>query len=81
MPQTAVARRRRFSVHGLSEPPGRGRQVEGASFEDAALHYLEETHPAAGADDAVSLIVEDCESGLRQCFRVDLASGRTEPCD
>ncbi|HEY2358209.1 MAG TPA: DUF5961 family protein [Phenylobacterium sp.] len=31
--------------------------------------------------DEVSLIVEDCATGERQCFRVDLASGETESCD
>ena len=38
---------RRFSVHGVAETPSRAYLVEGASFEDAALHFVEERHPDA----------------------------------
>jgi hypothetical protein len=72
---------RRFAVHGAGEPPACGRIVEGFSFEDAALSFVEHEHPAADADDEVSLFVEDCETGERQCFRVDLATGEAGPCD
>jgi hypothetical protein len=72
---------RRFSVHGQAEAPGRARLVEGRGFEDAALAFLEVFHPEPDADDAVSLVVEDCESGERQCFSVDLATGALGPCD
>lgn len=72
---------RRFAVHGVEEAPGRAHLVDGTSFEDAALQFVEDVHPAATADDEVSLIVEDCDTGERQCFRVDLASGETAPCD
>ena len=72
---------RRFSVHGVDEAPSRAHLVEGLNFEDAALHFVEDCHPAAEAGDEVSLFVEDCETGERQCFRVDLATGDAEPCD
>jgi len=72
---------RRFSVHGRREAPACAVLVEGVSFEDAALHFLENEHPPADADEEVSLFVEDCQTGERQCFRIDLASGRTAPCD
>jgi hypothetical protein len=72
---------RRFSVHGVAEAPACAHIVEGLSFEDAALHFLEDQHPAADAEDEVSLFVEDCETGERQCFRIDLATGETAPCD
>lgn len=72
---------RRFSVHPVAEAPACGHLVEGVSFEDAALHFLETAHPAAEADDEVRLFVEDCETGERQCFRIDLGSGETAPCD
>jgi hypothetical protein len=79
---TAAARaHRRFSVHGQAEAPSCGQLVEGAGFEDAALRFLEAYHAPAHADDAVALIVEDCESGERQCFTVDLTTGETAPCD
>lgn len=71
---------REYSVHGLEASPSRGRRVEAATFEDAALSFLEAHHPDAAGDE-VSLLVEDCETGERQCFRIDLASGETAPCD
>lgn len=71
---------RRFSVHGVEDLPSHGHLIEGLTFEDAALHYLEDRHGAT-ADAEVSLLVEDCDSGERQCFRVDLATGEAAPCD
>ena len=76
MPQTAD---RAFSVHGVEAAPSRGQRVAARSFEDAALTFLETHHPPDFSE--VSLLVEDCETGERQCFRVDLESGATEPCD
>ena len=73
------APQRRFSVHGVSETPSRAHFVDGVSFEDAALHFVEHRHPQ-GDDDEVSLFVEDCETGERQCFRIDLETGATAPC-
>lgn len=70
---------RRFSVHGAAETPSRAHLVEGVSFEDAAMQFVEERHPE-GADDQVSLFVEDCETGERQCFRIDLQTGEAGPC-
>jgi len=80
MPAADASLQRRFSVHGIEDAPSRGHLVEGVSFEDAALHYLEDRHLEA-ADDAVSLFVEDCDTGERQCFRIDLATGATAPCN
>jgi len=80
MPAADASLQRRFSVHGIEDAPSRGHLVEGVSFEDAALHYLEDRHLEA-ADDEVSLFVEDCDTGERQCFRIDLATGATAPCN
>jgi hypothetical protein len=80
MTADATTLQRRFSVHGVAEAPSHGHLVEGVSFEDAALHYLEDSHLAAG-DDEVRLFVEDCETGERHCFRVDLETGQTAPCE
>lgn len=79
MPTTAVepTLQRRFSVHGVEDAPSRSVMVEGLTFEDAALHYVEHRHLE---DDEVSLLVEDCETGERQCFHIDLATGETAPC-
>jgi len=81
MPASETTLQRRFSVHGVAEAPERSHLLEGLSFEDAALHFIEDHHPAADADDEVSLLVEDCATGERQCFRVDLETGETAPCD
>jgi hypothetical protein len=72
---------RNFSVHGVDEAPARSHLVEGLTFEDAALHFLNDRHVEVTADGDVALIVEDCETGERQCFRVDLATGETGPCE
>jgi hypothetical protein len=81
MPLDAAPPTRQFSVHGTQEAPDRAQLLEGVSFEDAALHFVEAFHPAPDADHEVALIVEDCASGEQQCFRVDLDTGETAPCD
>lgn len=78
---TDTTAQRRFSVHSADEAPSRSHAVDGVSFEDAALAFIEGFHPAADADDEVRLFIEDCESGERQCFRIDMTSGETAPCD
>ena len=77
---TELTLQRSFCVQGVCETAQRARLVEGVSFEDAALHYVEDCHPAADAEDEVALFVEDCETGERQCFRVDLETGEAAPC-
>lgn len=74
---TEPSLQRRFCVHldGL-----RARVIEGLTFEDAALHFVADHHPADEQDE-VTLDVEDMETGERQCLRVDLQSGQAEPCD
>jgi hypothetical protein len=79
MPATETLQRR-FSVHGAAEAPSRAHLVEGVSFEDAALHFVEDRH-LEGDGEEVSLFVEDCETGERQCFRIDLETGEAGPCD
>jgi hypothetical protein len=69
---------RRFCVHDLHEAANRAHVVEGVSFEDAALGFIEAFHPSDG--ELVSLDIQDLETGERQCLRIDLESGRTEPC-
>jgi len=76
---TSLQSDRAFSVHGLDEAPSRGQRVEAESFADAALAFLEGHHVDDDAE--VALMVEDCETGERQCFRIDLATGETAPCD
>lgn len=79
MPKFATPQRP-FSVHGLDAAPSRGARVVAAGFEAAALTFLEAHHPQDDGDE-VSLMVEDCATGERQCFRVDLATGAAAPCE
>ena len=81
MTATVESLQRRFTVHGVDEAPSRGCEVEGLSFEDAALHFVEIHHLESRTDEEVSLLVEDCETGERQCFTVDLETGDAAPCD
>jgi hypothetical protein len=78
---TGPTLQRRFCVHRLHDTRTHGQEVEGLSFEDAALHYVADRHPPADFDDQLTLDVEDLESGERQCFRIDLSSGAAAPCD
>ncbi|HEX3701385.1 MAG TPA: DUF5961 family protein [Phenylobacterium sp.] len=71
---------RSFSVHGLDAAPSRCRRVEALNFQDAALAFVD-AYQTEGEDDEVSLMIEDCETGERQCFKVDVASGEAQPCD
>ena len=57
------------------------RPLTAEGFEDAALSYLETSHPPADAEGEVVLIVRDGDTGREQCFRLDLETGRSEPCD
>lgn len=79
MPETQP--RRRFSVHSADDAPSRAALVDGASFEDAALQFVEHLHAAPDGDDQLSLLVEDCDTGERECYRIDLATGSVAPCD
>lgn len=52
-------------------------RVEGRSFEDAAIGFLERWD---GGDDEVSLIVQESETGERHCFLMDLEHGGITEC-
>jgi hypothetical protein len=71
---------RRFAVLGVEQAPSRAHLIDCASFEDAALLFVEERHPE-GDGGELSLVVEDCETGERQCFRIDLETGWAGPCE
>jgi hypothetical protein len=79
MHDSGTTLQRRFAVHGVVEAPSKALLVDGVSFEDAALHFIADHHLESDGDE-VSLMVEDCETGERQCFRIDLGTGEAEPC-
>jgi hypothetical protein len=72
---------RRFSVHAAEDAPSRSFLVEGASHADAALQFVADQHPPADLFGEAAVMVEDCETGERQCFRIDLHSGAAAPCN
>lgn len=77
---TELSLQRSFCVQGVCDTAQRARLVEGVSFEDAALHFVEDHSPAPDDGGEVSLYVEDVQTGERQCFRVDLETGEAAPC-
>ncbi|MET3668118.1 DUF5961 family protein [Caulobacter sp. 1776] len=71
-----------FTVRARHLHGHHARGVDEASPEAAAVAYLEDfAHDTDLDDDGdVALIVRDETTGREQCFRVDLETGRTEPC-
>jgi hypothetical protein len=74
---------RRFKVHAWHLDGHHARLVEEASFEAAAVAYLEcfDLSIPIEDDHEVRVIVLDVETGHQHCFRVDLESGDTAPCE
>ncbi|PZR32412.1 DUF5961 family protein [Caulobacter segnis] len=69
-----------YTVRARHLHGGHARPVDEPTAEAAAVAYLEDFGHDADEDEAVSLIVRDNATGREQCFRVDLTTGRTEPC-
>ena len=80
MTDTQAPQARRFSVHASEDVRSRSQLVEERSFEAAALRYCAEQHPPADLFGEAAVMVEDCETGEQQCFRIDLGSGEAAPC-
>ena len=71
---------RQFSVHARHVDGHHARVLEEASFEAAAVAYVEDFHAVVGDDNAISVIVREVETGHEHCFRIDLGSGEAAPC-
>jgi len=71
---------REFRVHALHVDHHHAHLVRETSFEAAALAYLDDLAPAPDEGPEVSVVVREVETGHEHCFRVDLDSGQTEPC-
>ena len=69
-----------YCVHAMHDTANHAHEVHGASFEEAALAFVEDWHPAPDGGGDVSLIVRDQQTGREQCFRIDLETGDTAPC-
>ncbi len=75
----AASRSRRFSVHAR-HVAHTARILEEASFEAAAVAYVEEFHPRMTDDHAMSVVVREVTTGHEHCFRIDLETGEAAPC-
>jgi hypothetical protein len=71
---------RRFRVHAGHIDRHHAVFVEEATFEAAAVAYVEDHPVAPEIDNEVRIIVHDVGSGHEHCFRVDLETGETKPC-
>jgi len=69
----------RYRVHARHVDQHHARVLEEASFEAAAVAYVEDLHDVP-ADDAISVIVRDLDGGHEHCFTIDLETGDAEPC-
>ncbi|WP_395942899.1 DUF5961 family protein [Brevundimonas sp.] len=71
---------RQFSVHARAVDHHHARLIEEASFEAAAVAYVEDFHPPLGDSDEISVIVRELGTGHEHCFMIDLRSGDAAPC-
>jgi hypothetical protein len=71
---------RQFSVHVRHMDSHHARLLEEASFEAAAVAFVDDFHPPLGDEHAISVIVREVETGHEHCFRIDLDTGETLPC-
>ena len=73
-----------FTARALHLHGHHARLIDETSPEAAALAYVEDFAHDAPEDDAggggLAILVRDEDNGREQCFRVDLATGETEPC-
>jgi len=72
---------RHFKVHAWHVENHHARLLEEASFEAAAVAYLEcfDLSTSLENDREVRVIVQDVGTGHQHCFKVDLDSGETAP--
>ncbi|RZJ88995.1 MAG: hypothetical protein EON88_20465 [Brevundimonas sp.] len=72
---------RAFVVHAAHEGRGAGHRVEGKSFEEAAVAFVEIWGPAVSTEGEVQVIVRDADDGREHCFIVDVNDGDAAPCN
>ena len=69
-----------FHVHARHEGRHASHRVEGRSFEEAAVAFVERWSPALDVDGDVSVLVAEGETGTEHCFTVNLMEGDASPC-
>lgn len=72
---------RAFSVHARHVDRHAARLVVEASFEAAAVAYVEDLFDLPDDPPEISLVVRELSSGHEHCFRIDLDTGEAAPCD
>ena len=72
---------REFRVHASHIDRHHAQHVTEASFEAAAVAYLEHHHFAPTEDHELRVVVHDIGSGHEHSFRIDLATGETVASD
>lgn len=77
---TAAAQERTFHVHARHEGRHASHRIEGRSFEEAAVAFVERWAPAVDADGDVSVLVAEGDTGAEHCFTVNLLEGDATPC-
>jgi hypothetical protein len=76
----ATVAARRFSVHPRHVARQHARVVVEASFEAAAVAFVEHFSPVPDDEAEVAILVRDLDTGVEHCFRIDLESGASAPC-
>ena len=72
---------RPFRIHAADDSRDTGLTVQAETVEDAAFAFVDRWHPPLDASGDVVLMITDCETGRRQCLRLDLSDGTAAPCD
>lgn len=72
---------RPFRIHAADDSRDTGHTVQAETVEDAAFAFVDRWHPPLDASGDVVLMITDCETGRRQCLRLDLSDGTAAPCD
>jgi hypothetical protein len=71
----------RFLVRFLEDPRGHARPAPDAETAvEAAVLFVERQMSEVETAGEVAVSVCDCETGLEQCFRIDLADDAVGPC-
>jgi hypothetical protein len=76
----AAPKTRPFRVHARHVDSHHARVLDEASFEAAAVAFVEDFHPPLTEEHEISVIVRDLGSGHEHCFRIDLDTGESELC-
>jgi hypothetical protein len=71
---------RQFSVRARHIDSHHARVLEEASFEAAAVAYIEDFHPSVENGNEIRVVVREIGTGSEHCFRIDLESGEATPC-